>query len=920
MIRHCRTLLLGLPCFALLLFPATLWSQDTKPESSEVDLQSLLKKVVGRLDRVEQELRDLKLKTAGLERPEGQLPEDKDQRQLYLQLEHPFYSQMLIQRNQRAKYFIAKLTCLNLTEKPIELSTETLTLNVDGVNHKLSEESDATRNQGFQSEGQVFQIRNLPMLDRLTIESGHARSTWILFSELPYTPNVPKMNLVIKSENQEPFNYSINEAAEQRLDLDVEMIGPRESLGLLTVNGIIDNLSMGTLVDKITKLNDQKISRFVLRFGESATISDNGLQNWLVTQAQAAGSNAVNQSQVYPPFPINIRELHLAELPDDQSNRGGQSRYVGNNRVHESTTDAVEEALKSIYENLPRPELITEITKGHPLTRIVALKHGGARLMDEQLPLVIELADDGDPQLQKAALYALRHFNNADAFDKLEDYVRRNIDGLSEIAIDSLAASRFGEAHERLLSILNNEPPESKTEFVKILSENPRPIWSDTIYSFLKEETDSDYRAEALQALNRIGHPKLLEVLESSLANRDREIQRIAFLILATRNDPESEELALNYTLKYIEKEDPTDEMHKLIVQTKSQEAIPLLIAQLEQPNSNERRKVLETLAEIGDQSVASRMVDIYPKLKSQEKAIALKSLWDLKSPAAFELSKQALSSSDHILIRSAILNLTDDGSDTAVELLVKSFEETTNQQIIGYLAHALGQIRSTEAKAALTKASLEGEINKQDHAYKTLLTIWRASPGAQYVSMGRGKIETEQYDEALEDFTTAIKIDPELPDAWTARGNVYMKTEKLPEALSDFQKAREFNPRDEGAITCTAIVLVRQGENEKAFETLKENEHFFQDGQLGTHYFAYNSACVYGVALELLRNKKDKGEAPADFEQLEAEYENKAVEALRRSVNNNFEDLDWMRKDPDLNSLHENKEFRKISQWKAEG
>ena len=118
------------------------------------------------------------------------------------------------------------------------------------------------------------------------------------------------------------------------------------------------------------------------------------------------------------------------------------------------------------------------------------------------------------------------------------------------------------------LKILNNEPPSSKTEFVKILAENPRPIWSETIYEFLNDESSNEYRAEALQALNRIGHPKLLEVLKESLQNRDDEIRQIAFAILASRNEPESEQLALEYTLQYIAEAPPTEQMRELIMQT----------------------------------------------------------------------------------------------------------------------------------------------------------------------------------------------------------------------------------------------------------------------------------------------------------------------------------------------------------------
>ncbi|QDU82278.1 TPR repeat-containing protein YrrB [Polystyrenella longa] len=925
MIRHGRTLLLVV---ILSLLPGLIRAQDT-PEASPApeanpkvemqELQSRLQQAVGRLNKVEQELRDLKLKTADFKTPPGQIPTDPEKQQLYLQLEHPYYGQTNASNNQRIKFFVANLTCLNLTEKPINISSDSLTLTVDGTEYKQVEDPKKLRNQAFQSEGQMFQLQKLSLLTNLTIQPGSARSTWVLFNELPYNQSVPDLKLTIKSDNHPPFEFSINEAAERRLDVAIEQIGPRKSLGLITVNGIVDNLSIGSLVEKVTKLTENRISRFVIRFAETGSISDASLQNWLLAQAQSAGSNAVTQLQAYPSFPVSIRELHIADLPDLDNHRTRSRTATNGTRVHATTAEAVEEALKSVYENLPRNELVEEIKTGHPFTRVVALKHGGARLMDDQLALVIDLADADDPAMQKAAIYALRHFNNETAFLKLEDLVRRNITGLSGLAIDSLAASRFGEAHQRLLSILNNEPPESKTEFVKILSQNPRPIWSETIYQFLTEETDNDYHSEALQALNRIGHPQLLDVLEKSLQNRDEEIQRIAFLILANRNDPESETLALNYTLQHLQTDPPTPEMHELLIQTKSQEAIPHLLPYLEKRNP-ERRNILRTLAQIGDQNVASKLTEIYPKLDTQEQAIALASLWELSSPAAVELSKQALASNEHSLMRAAINNLIEEGSEEAVALLIKSFEESNNPTSINYLLSAMEQLRTPEVKASLQRASLQGDRNKQRRAYEKLLIIWNSSPARQYLQMASLKMQEDDYEEALTDFTKAIEIDPELPTAWSGRGNAYLKLEKYKEAKDDFQKALVHDPRDQMAITGTALILVRQDDPEGAFAMLEKKEHFFEDGQLNTNYFVYNSACVYGVALELLRAKAGTEEAPENLESIAEEYETKAIEALRRSITNGFDELDWMRKDPDLNSLHDNEEFRKISDWPAAG
>ena len=71
--------------------------------------------------------------------------------------------------------------------------------------------------------------------------------------------------------------------------------------------------------------------------------------------------------------------------------------------VHRSTAEAVTAALRTAYEVVPRSELLEDIRASEPLTRAAALAVGGGRLAAEHLPLILQLADDNDPALQKAA-------------------------------------------------------------------------------------------------------------------------------------------------------------------------------------------------------------------------------------------------------------------------------------------------------------------------------------------------------------------------------------------------------------------------------------------------------------------------------------------------------------------------------------
>lgn len=57
--------------------------------------------------------------------------------------------------------------------------------------------------------------------------------------------------------------------------------------------------------------------------------------------------------------------------------------------------------------------------------------------------------------------------------------------------------------------------------------------------------------------------------------------------------------------------------------------------------------------------------------------------------------------------------------------------------------------------------------------------------------------MQTEQKELSFEDFSTAIEIDPENPDVYHHRGQVYLLIEQLPEAVADFTKATELLPKN---------------------------------------------------------------------------------------------------------------------------
>src|SRR5690606_16132023 len=115
-----------------------------------------------------------------------------------------------------------------------------------------------------------------------------------------------------------------------------------------------------------------------------------------------------------------------------------------------------------------------------------------------------------------------------------------------------------------------------------VLSDYPRPLWGDALYR-LASQGDAKVRADALAALAQLGHAQLETAFRSALSAPDPALRQRAFAIVASRPGDAAETLAIDYMLKHLETEPPTREMSMLLIRTKDQRAVPLLLKQIEE-------------------------------------------------------------------------------------------------------------------------------------------------------------------------------------------------------------------------------------------------------------------------------------------------------------------------------------------------
>jgi HEAT repeat protein len=871
-----------------------------KPSASD----QLLKQVLERLNKVESELARLKGEKAKPVGPPGQGKLFTLLDSVYLGT--PGYSGST---STYPRTLALRMIFVNLTQKPISAKPEAFVLSTAGKKFKYLELTANTRSRSLRLEGRSIILRSLKRMKELKVDPGQTASTWVIFENLPSGRRVPKMKLKMELAGKES-ELDLNAKANDLLGLNVERIGPRKSLGLLTIAGSINTVNAGGIVDALDNLTANKVTRIVIRWTSGAPGIDGYLRGWLEQSAAMAGTGNQNNNNSFLEMPGAIRELHLAGMPSSSSTSSSYyPRYANSTsvaqRVHKTALSAVGAALKSAYESLPRNELVAEIRDGHPLTRAAAIAGGGGRLPDEHFPLLLEYVNDDDPGIQQSALQALAHFGDQRAVDALLLHAHKNNATTGKVAVESLARSRFAAAHTALINLLKNEGPASKKAIVAILGDNPRPVWSETVYQFISDP-DPQVSAAAMTAIVKIGHPKIVDVLQATLETGDAARKTQAFSILSARTDARSERLAMDYTLKSLSKAPPTSQMLSLLNRTKDPKAIPILLKFLDDPKAKSMRSsIISTLSQIGDQSVAAEFVRRYPSLSTSEKSNVLNALRQLRSPEFMKLATQALNSRSSSLVSIACQGLQAEASNEAVKLLVGALKSSSSSSTWSYTSNALGVIATDAARKALIVARSSENSSKQSYARNALSNLWQRSPGMQYTYQARSYAQQKQWAKAEKQYAVAINADAQLPIAYSGRANTFLKQMKIKEARADFTKAVELDPWDRLAITGLGITMAIEGEYEKGIKLSEAGRAKYPTDNI----FAYNLACVYGRALEYVTKDTKTADRPKKM----AKYQQKALAELKRAVTRGFRDLTLMKDDPDLKTLASLPEFKAI-------
>lgn len=797
----------------------------------------------------------------------------------------------------QSRYLATRVWLLNVSTAAVTVPRESFRLTARG--QELSP-GDIPRQPGLNRiplGQESIELDELSRMGPVTVPAAGAVPIAVAFFDLPGTTEVPAMTLRLPV-GERAAELDLNEYALGLMRLGVERVGPRGLLAVVTVRGEITPVGVGGLVDVLAKLANAGAGRAVITWDPAAPPVHPDLSNWLVQSAMKQAGVPLGDGQ-HPSLPPELRELHLAAIPDGT----GVPNLAGPKRVHATLAEAAAAAVGTAFESLPREDLLREIEAGHSLTRPAAVAEGG-RLPDDKLPLLLKLTGDADVEIAKAALVALREFGDRAAVDRLVELAKTGPEPIRFAAVESLAASRFGVAHEALRALLDasvgGPPVIPPAALVPVLAGHPRDLWNDALYR-MATTGEPAVRSEALAALAKLGHPELTAAFEQALAAADDRLRAAAFRLVARRRDAASENLALSFTLNHLESQPPTREMYGLLQRTKDPRAVPLLLKHLEAGGPN-RSDLIRLLAQVGGLEVREALENVYPQLDKPAQVQTLAALAQMRSPKVYDFAAAALKSNDPALINTAAQQLQADGGPESVKLLTAMLFESDQPVILSNAANGLAAIGTPEARAALRKAARSNDARGRV-AGSAWWQLQRQSAGWEFFLAGRAASEQEDWKLAAERYSDAVELDPQFVDAWAGRANANMQLADHAAARSDYERALELDPEDSAAVTCLGILRVFDGKVDEGLAFVRDRAAGFEKSEL----FAYNSACLYSVAADRIE-KEDATRA--------ARLRADAVKELRRSVELGMtaaEDVDWMTKDPDLKGLRDREDFKNV-------
>lgn len=286
-------------------------------------------------------------------------------------------------------------------------------------------------------------------------------------------------------------------------------------------------------------------------------------------------------------------------------------------------------------------------------------------------------------------------------------------------------------------------------------------------------------------------------------------------------------------------------------------------------------RKAFYELQELADSAFEQTVA----KLKVQKIKEPNEQSWDYDLGIVYERAakynkaiayyKESLEKESNIITASRISSCYDDLGDYDKAL------EYCNQAIA---------LDSVKTNYLYEKANILDNAGRTQEAIKTMSDYIANTPDepAGYYQRGWFKDHSGDIEGALEDYTMAITLQPNVAYAYLNRGVLYRLKGENAKAESDFKQVVRLDSIPEEA-ECSFYAYYYLGQKDKAIEILNTILDKDKKGN------CYDAACLYSVMGE----------------------KEKALSYLRQSLENGYRRFAHIKRDRDLNNIRNTEEFK---------
>jgi clan AA aspartic protease (TIGR02281 family) len=286
-------------------------------------------------------------------------------------------------------------------------------------------------------------------------------------------------------------------------------------------------------------------------------------------------------------------------------------------------------------------------------------------------------------------------------------------------------------------------------------------------------------------------------------------------------------------------------------------------------------RKAFYELQELADSAFEQTVA----KLKVQKIKESNEQSWDYDLGIVYERAakynkaiayyKESLEKESNIITASRISSCYDDLGDYDKAL------EYCNQAIA---------LDSVKTNYLYEKANILDNAGRTQEAIKTMSDYIANTPDepAGYYQRGWFKDHSGDIEGALEDYTMAITLQPNVAYAYLNRGVLYRLKGENAKAESDFKQVVRLDSIPEEA-ECSFYAYYYLGQKDKAIEILNTILDKDKKGN------CYDAACLYSVMGE----------------------KEKALSYLRQSLENGYRRFAHIKRDRDLNNIRNTEEFK---------